>query len=166
MDKIRRPGSGTFRKYRPPDTRKDSSPIDAQDRISFNELWEAKSKAASDTSAAAFIDDFDGSLEDLVDEVHSQGEKLKEKPSYEHIRDYKGAVKNFLAYVIRHTLEVETKEGSRFNPLKKQRRYTLIKTIDEKLERLAAEIMQSQGAQIDILSRVEEINGLVVDLLS
>lgn len=98
--------------------------------------------------------------------MHQQGEKLKEQPSYEHIREYKEVVRRFLSYVVTHSLEVETKEGARFNPMKKQRRYTLVKIIDEKLEQLASGIMQSQGAQLDILRKVEEINGLVIDLMS
>jgi uncharacterized protein YaaR (DUF327 family) len=37
--------------------------------------------------------------------------------------------------------------------------------VDRKLEQLAAGILAGQHSQMDILARVEEINGLLVDLL-
>jgi hypothetical protein len=82
----------------------------------------------------------------------------------EHIRRYRKAVSSFLRYVVANSLESETQEGARFNPLKKQKRYTLIRTVNEKLERLAAGILQNQYSQMEILRRVEEINGLIVDV--
>ena len=133
---------------------------------SFSEIWESETKGSVTGAERVLSHNVEADLEALVDEVHSRGESLKEKPTYENIRVYKEAVRKFLSYVIENTLEVETKEGARFNPMKKQRRYTIIKSIDEKLERLASGIMQSQVAQLEILRRVEEINGLVVDLLS
>lgn len=106
----------------------------------------------------------DADLEELVDNVHSEGERLKEEPTMEHIRRYRKAVSSFLRYVVANSLESETQEGARFNPLKKQKRYTLIRTVNEKLERLAAGILQNQYSQMEILRRVEEINGLIVDV--
>jgi hypothetical protein len=46
-----------------------------------------------------------------------------------------------------------------------RKKFALIKVIDEKLERLALGILQTQKDQFDILARVDEINGLLVDLL-
>jgi uncharacterized protein YaaR (DUF327 family) len=48
--------------------------------------------------------------------------------------------------------------------MKKQKRYTMIRVVNEKLEKLAAGIMQNQYSQMEILRRVEEINGLIVDI--
>lgn len=82
------------------------------------------------------------------------------------VLEYKGAVKNFLRYVVSHSLETEVKEGVKFtHPLKSQKRYTLIRVVDRKLEQLAAGIIQNQRRQLDILKAVDEIYGLLVDLL-
>ena len=48
----------------------------------------------------------------------------------------------------------------------KKKRFTLVKVIDEKLESLVAEILRGQSEQLKILERIEEINGLIVDIIS
>jgi uncharacterized protein YaaR (DUF327 family) len=105
----------------------------------------------------------DKNLEALLDNVHTQGERLKECPTLASIREYKSSIKNFLTYVVDHMLKVEEK-SSGFNILKRKR-YTLIKVIDKKLEDLTLEVLRGQTEQLGILRKVEEINGLVVDLL-
>jgi len=45
-----------------------------------------------------------------------------------------------------------------------QKKYVIIRVIDEKLEDLAAHVLKSQGEQLDILDRIDEINGLLIDL--
>jgi len=105
-------------------------------------------------------------LEDMLDEIHECGEKLKDSPSLALVMEYKQAVRNFMHHVVDHSLTVETKEGARFNPLKKQKRFTIIKIIDDKLERLAAGILQNQRDQLELLKSIDEINGLLVDLIS
>jgi uncharacterized protein YaaR (DUF327 family) len=41
----------------------------------------------------------------------------------------------------------------------------LIKAIDEKLDKLAAEVLVNQGGNLQILAQIHEINGMVIDLL-
>jgi len=41
----------------------------------------------------------------------------------------------------------------------------LIQVVDHKLEQLAAGILAGQRSRLEILARVEEINGLLVDLI-
>ncbi|MCK4540681.1 MAG: YaaR family protein [Spirochaetales bacterium] len=102
-------------------------------------------------------------LEELLDEVHEAGERLKENPTLEFIRDYRKAVKGFLQAVVALSIEVE-EHISGVNILKRKR-LTLIKIVDEKLERLAVGVLQNQKEQLDILSRLDEIYGLLVDLM-
>lgn len=104
-------------------------------------------------------------LESLLDNVHSRGDQLKEHPSMERIKAYREAVASFLSYVVGHCFEAETTDGARFNPLKRQKRYTVIRHVNEKLEKLAAGVLANQFGQLDILRRVEEINGMLVNLL-
>jgi uncharacterized protein YaaR (DUF327 family) len=105
----------------------------------------------------------DHPLESALDDIHELGEELKEKPSLKTISRYKRAVRGFMQYVVKNSMDID-EQVSGVNILKRKR-YTLIKIIDEKLERLAAQILQNQSDQLDILSRVDEINGLLVDLM-
>ena len=105
----------------------------------------------------------DHPLESMLDDIHELGEELKGKPSLKTISNYKRAVRGFMQYVVKQSMDVEEKISG-VNILKRKR-FTLIKIIDEKLERLAAQILQNQKDQLDILQRVDEINGLLVDLV-
>ena len=115
------------------------------------------------TSNDEFYGDESGhTLEEMLDTICTIGEKLKRAPTYENIKSYKKAVKDFLKYVIANMLNVE-EHVSGINILKRKR-FTMINIIDEKLESLTMEILKNQNQQINILSRVDEINGLLVDL--
>ncbi|MCK5199923.1 MAG: YaaR family protein, partial [Spirochaetales bacterium] len=88
-----------------------------------------------------------------------------EVPTLANVKVYKGAVSRFLRFVVKNSLKTETTAGANFNPLKKQKRYTIIRVVDEKLERLAAGVLQNQSDKLYILEKIEEINGLIVNLL-
>ncbi len=113
--------------------------------------------------------DEDSDLEDLLDDVHQQGENLLSSQTLGSIELYKKSVRNFIHYVLEQAVKVESIEGAKFNrfkPSNKQKRYTLISVIDDKLDKLAAGILMNQGRQLNLLAKVEEINGLLVDLIS
>ena len=44
--------------------------------------------------------------------------------------------------------------------------FYLINTIDEKLESLVLAILRGQREQLNVLERVDQINGLIVDVIS
>ncbi|HAK46303.1 MAG TPA: DUF327 domain-containing protein [Spirochaeta sp.] len=134
----------------------------------FESIVESETLTAN---AVQGIDSFDedSDLEDLLDDVHQWGEKLVKFPSIKSVEAYKNSVRNFIHYVLQQAIKVESIEGAKFNrfkPSNKQKRYTLISVIDDKLDKLAAGILMNQGKQLDLLAKVEEINGLLVDLTS
>jgi len=106
----------------------------------------------------------DEALEELLDEVSESGERLHESQSLENIRAFRESVKRFLGYVVKHALEVD-EHVSGANILKRKK-FTLVKVIDRKLESLAAAVLAGQADQMEILRRVDEIRGLVVDLVT
>lgn len=131
----------------------------------FSKLVSEKQAESAPRVGGKYPADVHADLEELVDTLHGRGEQLKEQPSLENIREYRTAVSKFLQYISKHALEAEQIDGSRYHPLKKQKKFTLIKVVNERLEQLACGILQSQFTQLDILQRVEEINGMIVDLL-
>jgi len=104
------------------------------------------------------------SIEELLDEVFSAGGALKSAPTLTNIREYRERVQAFLRHVVDHMLEVE--QSTSGGNVLRRKRYTLIKVIDGKLEALAASVLSAQREQLGILAQVDEINGLLVDLIS
>jgi uncharacterized protein YaaR (DUF327 family) len=103
-------------------------------------------------------------LEELLDEVHEAGDALKEKATVDLVQAYKKAVRDFVHFVIERSFSVEQKTSGR-NILKRNV-YFRVSVIDDALEKLAAEILRNQRDNLEILRRVDEINGMLVDLFS
>jgi uncharacterized protein YaaR (DUF327 family) len=113
----------------------------------------------------------------LLDEVHSSGDALAEKPFPEEIKRYKNAVRGFMTYIVENGFRAEGDlgiprgqkpgfKGIRGSEESRERMlHTRVKVIDEKLEKLAADIMSGQLRQLELLGRVEEINGLLINIL-
>lgn len=100
---------------------------------------------------------------ELLDAVHGFGEALRKDPNPDNIKAYKKAVRNFVHYVVENAYELNEQTSGR--NIMKRKKYTTVVVVDEKLERLAADLMSSQRDRLDILRRLDEIHGLLVDLL-
>jgi uncharacterized protein YaaR (DUF327 family) len=103
-------------------------------------------------------------LSELLDGVTSLGDELRKNPTLEAVKLYKEAVKRFMGRIVREAYDAEEKvSGSVF---RKRKKYTIIKVVDGKLDQLAAGILQHQHDQMEILRRLDEIRGLLVDLMN
>jgi uncharacterized protein YaaR (DUF327 family) len=103
-------------------------------------------------------------LEAILDEVHERGERLVQSPTLEHIKEYRQAVRGFLDFVVRNLLALEEKTSG--SNVQKRKRFTQIRVIDQRLEQLVTAVLQNQGKQLNILERVNEIRGLLVNLIT
>ncbi|MGO9410624.1 MAG: YaaR family protein [Spirochaetia bacterium] len=103
-------------------------------------------------------------VRELLDGVFASGEALKKVPTMETIKDYRQKVKDFVKYVVQKSVRVEeTLSGAN---ILKRKRFTLVRVIDEKLDALAASVLAAQKEQISILAQIDQINGMLVDLVS
>jgi len=119
----------------------------------------------------------DESVNLLMDEVRDAGDRLISRPLPEEIIRYKQAVRNFINYIVKNNFSLGHDEGipNFLKPGFKGQRgtatamksygYTKIEVIDKKLEDLAAMLLANQGRQLELVSRIEEIKGLLVDLM-
>ena len=128
-------------------------------------------KASSDTASSAGIHlssmpSLDGteSLEDLLDDVHETGEALKKDPVFGPLSEYKDSVRRFLRYILENGMELGQVTGVRNPKTMQQKKYVIIRIIDDRLESLAAHVLKGQADQLEILRRVDEIHGMLVDL--
>jgi uncharacterized protein len=121
---------------------------------------EARTEEAAATPAELPLSE--DALRVLLDDVHESGDDLKERPYPEEIKRYKAAVRNFLHYIVEYGYTLEEHVGGK--NILKRKKLTLIQVVDRKLEQLAAGILAGQSSQLDILARVDEIAGLLVDL--
>ena len=119
----------------------------------------------------------------LADAVSLAGNDFSEEQTQENLQKFKMAVSQFIKFVIDNNFEVNSKRKKRFGkdlivpsrtnffsnytipPHKADPKYQ-IQIINEKLDALARETLSNQMNNLRILAQVNEIKGLIVDLMS
>lgn len=101
----------------------------------------------------------------LLDEVHTRGDAIKTIQTQENIVAYRKAVQALMRFIVDRAYTTTQQTTRELNPLKRKT-MTQIKIIDQKLDKLAADTLYTQGEQLKILTQIEEIYGLLVDLLT
>ncbi len=105
----------------------------------------------------------DEPTERLFDAVHSAGQRLVDQRTYTAALQYREAIRRFLQKVMPDANMVVLQESNR--DILNRKRYYLLTEVNRSVDRLVQGLLQTQVQQLDILSRLEEIEGLLVDLL-
>jgi len=90
------------------------------------------------------------------------GQKLAKSCTITDLRNYKRAVKNFLKETIGKAYEARNEAG--WDRTGRQKIYVLVKKVDKNLEDLSQEIMQEHTDSLNVLKKIDEIRGLLVDM--
>lgn len=98
----------------------------------------------------------------LLDAVFEAGDRLKRHRDTATLMAYKETVRRFLNAVVRRGLDIEERTSG--SNVLRRKRYALVKVVDGKLEQLAAGMVTNQREQLQLLARIDEINGLLIDL--
>ena len=105
----------------------------------------------------------------LIDSVYEAGDILKKKPYADSFVIYKKAIGEFLRFVVDESYEVEDQEGvAQKNKagIFIKKKYTIVKTVNEELDRLAKDILYNQIEQMQLVARVDGITGLLLNTFS
>lgn len=98
----------------------------------------------------------------MVQEIEEQGKVLAENRTVDHLRKYKKMVKKFLEEAVQNGLQLEEQRG--FNRRGRTKIYKIVKEVDKKLIDLTNEVLDKEKKSMDILSRVGEIKGLLINI--
>lgn len=100
----------------------------------------------------------------LMGEITTQGDRLSKKRDISDMRKYRGLIKEFMNEIVNRSHSF-----SRENFLDKKGRhrvYGIVRLIDENLNQLAEELVKEEIDHLAILSKVGEIRGLLLDILT
>ncbi|MCR5521159.1 MAG: YaaR family protein [Lachnospiraceae bacterium] len=103
-------------------------------------------------------------LSTLMGEINEQGEKIKKHRDIKDMRHYRALIKDFMNEVVNRSHKF-----SRENFLDKRGRhrvYGMIRLVDEKLDAIAAELIKDEQDVMLILGNIDEIRGLLLDILT
>nr|WP_314992090.1 DUF327 family protein [uncultured Treponema sp.] len=139
----------------------------------FKEMLRSVLPETPPETEADFLERLNGLPQDeaislLQDAVRSAGDTLRTRQNPETILQYKQAVKHFIGYIAREAYTVTTRTHVRRDKTNRftSRSFTQIVVINEKLDKFAGELLYDQKSQLFILERLEEIYGLIIDLIT
>ena len=101
-------------------------------------------------------------LTGLMTEITAQGEKISKKKDIRDMKRYRGLIKDFLNEIVNRSHEF-----SRENFLDRKGRhrvYGIIRVIDSNLDELAQELCAEEKDNMNILAKIGEIRGLLLDI--
>ena len=110
--------------------------------------------------------DFEEAFVYLKDQADIASDVLKADFSLEAFSAYRKSIGNLMKFIVHSNYEVEVNKRRRPNRRFKTEKFYLIQVIDEKLDRLASDIISTHLESLEMLSRIDEINGILIDLIT
>lgn len=105
--------------------------------------------------------DFQGTIEELLDELKDQEKQFVEKQSQYELNRYKSMVQKILKMI-----QDKGFETIKLKPRKKQKSdFFIVKEINGKIVELTKKVTNSKNKAFNLLKEIEEIRGLILDLL-
>ncbi len=108
--------------------------------------------------------DLQAKVSALMNEISEQGKKISKHTDVRDMKRYRELIRSFLNEVV-----YRSHSFSRENFLDKRGRhrvYGIVKLIDKNLDDLASELIKDEQDNIKILDYIDEIGGLLLDILT
>lgn len=117
------------------------------------------------TLASAITDaELQARVDSLMEDIVEQGNRIAQHMDIHDMKRYRTLIKDFLNEVV-----YRSHKFSRENFLDRRGRhrvYGIIKLIDSNLDELATELVEDEKDHISILSKIGEIQGLLLDIFT
>lgn len=100
----------------------------------------------------------------MMEEITQQGHRLGKRRDIRDMKQYRKLIQEFMNEIVSHSHEF-----SRENFLDKKGRhrvYGIIRQVNQALDELAEELLAEERDNISILSKIDEIRGLLLDILT
>ncbi|MCC9090544.1 MULTISPECIES: YaaR family protein [Bacillus] len=98
----------------------------------------------------------------MLSDIEVFGKKLTKSRNLKDLARFKGLVKRFVKETVDNGLNIETSRS--FDLYGNTRTLALVKALDEKLIELTEDMMDQEKPSIDLLERIGEIKGLLINL--
>ena len=100
----------------------------------------------------------------MMQEITMQGKKLGKHMDVRDMKHYRALIKEFMNEIVSRSHEF--KRENFLDKKGRHRVYGMIKLVDNKLDELAQELSKDEKDHLTILAKVDEIRGMLLDLLT
>lgn len=107
-------------------------------------------------------DELQEKLSNLMKEIEEQGAKITKHMDIRDMKRYRNLVKEFM-----NEVTVNSHEFSRENFLDRKGRhrvYGIVKEVDKSLDDLAQELLKEEKDNLEILKKIDDIRGMLLDI--
>ncbi|MCP3775404.1 YaaR family protein [Paenibacillus sp. MZ04-78.2] len=101
-------------------------------------------------------------LQRILQQIDLQGQRLAKSMTVRELRQYKLLVKQFLEETARRGVQLRDTRG--WDRRGRTKRYKLLEEIDAELLGLADELVESEQGRIELLQKIGEIRGMLINL--
>ena len=99
-------------------------------------------------------------LKEMLKDIEKLGGRLTKSKTLEDARLFRDKIKEFLSFILKNAYTLKRDSNSFSFAI-----HTRVEIINQKLDDLTKELLTNQREAIDIADSVEEIKGLLVDVL-
>jgi len=99
----------------------------------------------------------------LIGNISEMGRKIAENRDIGGLKQYRGLIRDFINEVV-----TNSHEFSRENFLDRRGRhrvYGIVRLVNQELDTLAQDLLNNEKSHIEILAKVDEIHGLLLDMI-
>lgn len=100
----------------------------------------------------------------MMEDIVQQGKRIGKRRDIRDMKQYRGMIQEFMNEIV-----TRSHKFSRENFLDRRGRhrvYGIIKLVNKNLDELAAELIKDEQDTISILEKIDEIRGLLLDILT
>lgn len=115
-------------------------------------------QSLSDASGALIISE----LEAIMNEIDNQAKNLQKQKTFVSMKRYKDLVKSFMKVVTDNLYVLRGIEST--DALGRQKVLKRVEEVENSLEELTSRVLGTDNENVDVLARMDDIRGMLVDL--
>ncbi|MCL2125438.1 MAG: YaaR family protein [Oscillospiraceae bacterium] len=102
-------------------------------------------------------------LHELKKSIDDQGKRLADKVDVKEFEKFRSLIREFIDEVVSNGYTFSKEDA--FASRGRHRYIATIQIVDEKLDELAKQVMEENAEQIDIINKIDDIRGLLLDMM-
>ena len=102
-------------------------------------------------------------LRELKKKIDEQGEQLSERVDVKEYEKYRKLIREFVDEIVSNGYTFEREDA--YAARGRHRYIATVRILDEKLDELGKEVMKEHADNIEILSKIDDIRGLLMDMM-
>ena len=99
----------------------------------------------------------------LIEDITKQGKKMSDKADMREVVIYKNMIRELINETVSNGYAFE--KSSRFDMRRRNKTFALIKEVSGTLNKMTEDLLRSEAGNVQLLGYVDDIRGMLVDML-